>query len=376
MSVLVGWACAVAIVALHTIRTRGRPAWRNSVPVQLTAAGIVAALVALLLPGFMTELLARSTGIPFWAKSSPAPALGYAQWIAASLPVVTALSVVSFPLVLVRRPWLGMFLLCWFAVPIAIHTALPFRQERYVLAAMPGLFVATGYAAAVLLGALRRWTRARLASMRGRPDNRSVLAETGGMLAVLAVVTGAAFSMPAVRTALDPDRDETPAWELARAVLDGVPGQSALPLGSTSPLAAMFYLGRIDFVVSKSSLETWVERGRPLPDGPAAGRSGYHMRAEGAPDEYTGARVLTTPAAIASHYPDGHTVLVLIERRFITFDNLDPALEAELAAHGDELCRGRCGDILFYRWVSRVEPAGAASARTTAPAAYAVVDPG
>jgi hypothetical protein len=227
---------------------------------------------------------------------------------------------------------------------------------------MPGLFLATGYAAAVLFGALRRWTRARIGPAGARADGRGRMSEAGGVLAVLLVAGAAAASMPAVRTALDPDRGDTPSWVLARAVLDGLPRRSELPLGSTSPLAALFYLGRVDFVVSMSSLETWIERGQPLPSGPVADRSGYHMRAQGAPDAYSGARVLTTPAAIASAYPAGDTVVIVVERRFVTFDNLDPTLEAELAAHGDELCRGRCGDILLYRWVTPLEAVGSAAA--------------
>lgn len=373
VSILLGWVCALALVAVWTLRSRGRSAWRASVPVQLVGVGLVGAVLLLLVPAFATELLARSTGIPYWARTTPAPPLIYVRWLAESLPVVTVLSVLSFPVVLMRRPWLGVFLLCWFAVPLAIHIALPFRQERYVLAAVPALFLATGVAAAVLFGALRQWARALLEAraVRRGAGGRSWLADAAATASVVLVGAVAVVSMPAARYALDPDRAVMVSWRPARDVLEEIPRGSTLPVGSTSPLAALFYLGRVDFVVSKSSLESWVERGQSGPDGTTARRSGYEMRPEGAPDFYTGAQVLTTRAAIARRYGAGDTVLVVIERRFITFGNLDTALEAELSAHAEELCDGRCGEILLYRWVPNVAPSASAvaPAPTSVPAA-------
>ena len=346
LSIVAGLGVAVALAAGADLWARGRQAWQDSAPLYVTVAGIVAAAAAWLFArAWVSGLIASSQFTPLWrrrlAPGGESP-LAYYWALSGAFPVVTSLAALIFLVVAVRNWRLAAYLLAWFAVPFVLHSvAMPWKQERFILLAVPALLLAAAVTAVAALGRAYEVAVDAFGSWGAGPRTRRLTAAAAvGAAALFAVVTTPAFSaarrMPfgAYRQATSHDFQE-----VARVIRE-VPGGDSIPLGSASPLRSMLYWPRLDFVVRR----TYLER----PDRESNGTNTYpKLHPEGAPDYYTGVPVIPSPAAIRERFAAQGGVIVLPD---MTHDPGGPQLLDTLEREGVELCRGRCGKVKVYYW--------------------------
>jgi hypothetical protein len=347
LSVAAGFGLFLAIIGIRDLRFLGKAAWRWSAAWQLTA---LAALTILLLFALrfetMVGLIQQGLTVPMWARLSaegPGPISAYYRALQDDFPLVISLSPLIFLVVIIQDRRMGGFLLCWFAVPIALHSLVfPWKSERYVLLAIPALLLAAGVATAVAASALQRYL--------GRAvEEFPSLARRGATIALLAtvvIVVGAIVTSPAfnVSRRLVTTR-ESAGWEESNALIARHPELATLPIGSAQPLVAYHYWGKLDFTVQRALLESWSR------DSTTGGFDNpYVMKEMGSPDVYAGRPTLTTADAIRQAFRNRGSVLIGIDQKYLTYDNIDPTLREALDREGRELCENRCGSLRLYQW--------------------------
>jgi hypothetical protein len=356
LSVVAGAGLAVLMAAAADVWRHGREAWRASAALQLVAVGSCLMVAALLIePSLIEELVARSQHVPLWARSGGGGPLSYYRMISESFPLLIALAPPIFIAVAFRDLRLAVFLACWFGVPFVLHSLfLPWKGERFVFVAMPGLFLAASIAAVVAVDALRA------ALLRRLP--RSI----GPVAAGVAIGAATMFllaSTPALhRTRKVPSGSADPMlrrelWQSTAALLKEIPDIDSLPIGSSTPLAALHYFGRADFAVRRDALVRPIGRLQLTSIGSLADLA-FGEFPQGTPDYYTGLPVLTTPEAIAGWFRDRREVLLVIDSTRWVFGDIEPSLKSTLVEQAPELCRGRCGSLLAFRWTVRAEKPG------------------
>ena len=324
LSVLAAWGLAVLVAAGLDWRRLGRSAWRHSPAVGLAAAGAVGLVIGSIIEFQRgTPILETATTVPSWAGGRPGDARTYLWAIGDAFPLLIPLLPVVFLVVGFRRsPMLAVFLTLWFALPLALHSfVLPWKGERYIFMAMPALFLASGFAAAAACELLWDAVSVRVAAAAKGVGRRTWWAPGAVALASVFAVAGT----PAARRALQAPPDEKDfRWRVAARLIGELPGSDTLALGSSMGLPALFYLGRVDFVVGVDFL-------------PGS-------------DWYSGAPVLTTPDAIWAHTADSRKVIIAVDGHRWTYGNVDPRLRDALSRDGVELCDGLCGDLRVYVW--------------------------
>jgi hypothetical protein len=339
LSVALGAGAALACAAAVVVRSE-RSLWRANPALQICAAGAALAAIALAArPGGTAEMWSTAFYVPLWAGGVPGDPRAYHWYLADAFPLFYALAPASFALALGRDWRLGVLLGCWFALPFAIHSAvLPWKGERFLLAALPGLFLASGVAAAWLCGALRRGAAARLEGV----GLSAGIARAGAAALVAGVSLFAVAVTPAFNTARRvPPAAENFDWRAAGAEIARARGDRALPVGSSMPLPALFYFGALDFTVGTDFLEEEVGGGQ------------VRARAPGALDTYSGRPVLSTPQSIRSAFADAPAVLIAIDPLRLSYGNVDPELSSVLEREAEELCADRCRGLRLYRWALR-----------------------
>lgn len=346
-SVAAGFGVFVAIIGLGDFRRLGKQAWSWSVPWQLTA---VAGGVALLLFAFrfdsMKELIQTARTVPMWARLSeggPGPITAYYRVLSDHFPLVISLSPLIFLVAIFQNRRLGGLLLAWFAIPILLHSLVfPWKSERYVLLAVPALFMASGIAAAVAGGALHRYLTDKLGSWAiPAMQPRTAATLTTVFIAISAFITSPAFNTARRLVSVK----QSAGWDESVTLLHQHPELDSLPIGSAQPLVALHYWGRLDFTVQRALLESWTR------DSTTGGfDSPYRMKPMGSPDVYAGRPTLTTAEAIRDRFGPRGSVLIGIDQKYLTFDNIEPSLREVLAREGRELCENRCGSMRLYHW--------------------------
>jgi hypothetical protein len=353
LSVGAGLGAFIAMIGARDLRVHGLNAWRWSVPWQLTAiAGTALVLVLALRFGMVQSLVREALTMPMWARLSaegPGPISGYYRALQDDFPLVISLSPLIFLVALFRNWRLGGLLLCWFAVPLGLHSLVfPWKSERYVLLAIPALLLAAGIATAVAAESLRRY-------LAGQLDRWDLTRERGDSLALLitvfiagcAVITTPAFNASR-RLATT---QEIFGWHESMALLASRPELAALPIGSAQPLVALHYWGRLDFTVQRALLESWSR------DSASGGFDHpYLIKPMGSPDVYAGRPILTTADAIRQRFGGRGGVIIGIDQKYLTFDNIDPSLRAALDQEAREICHGDCGSMRLYHWPFGQEP--------------------
>lgn len=338
LSVLVAWCLAVAIAALSDLRARGREAWRGSFAIQAAVLGLTGMLlVVAFLPDKLEVYAAVSQRVPAW--SAPGSVLSYYYSLSRYFPLLVAL----IPLILVaafaRKRRLAVYLAVWFFVPLLLHSLVfPWKGDRYILLAMPALFVATGMAAATGVRALRQWLTAVFETL-GRESGRRIPASGLAAIGVALIVGFAIATQHGFNEArrIPPNRKPID-WEAAQRLIERTHGVEGTPLGTSIGLPALFYWGRADFVVGTDFLEAPDDNGSLV------------LRPEGSPDWYSGSPVVTTPDGIRERFGAVGAVLVGIDTDRWRFNNIDAELKRVLGREGVELCLGRCGDLLLFEW--------------------------
>jgi hypothetical protein len=292
------------------------------------------------------EVIQTAFTKPMWvrlADGGPRPISAYYRALSDDFPLVISLSPLIFLLVLLQRRRLGALLLCWFGVPILLHSLVfPWKSERYVLLAIPALMLAAGIAAATGAAALNQFLANRLGSGRAYQRIGPWLALAGtAFIAIAALITTPAFNV-ARRL---PTKQESFGWRESVAILQRDTGLASLPIGSAQPLVAFHYWGRLDFTVQRALLESWRR------DSASADLNHpYIMKPMGSPDVYAGRPVLTTAEAIRRKFAGRGSVIIGIDQKYLTHRNIDPSLQTALTREARELCQNRCGTMKLYHW--------------------------
>jgi hypothetical protein len=348
LAVATGVAVLIAgIGVLDSVRDP-RSAWKQSVPFQLTILGLLVATAVLLIqPPGLQRLIQEAGSMPLWARLShegPAPVTLYYTLLSANYPVLVALGPVIFLVPFLRSYRLGWFLLAWFAVPVLLLSLLfPWKLERFILVAMPALFLAAGIAAAeaasLMQSTLERWLHSQ---GRTPPQARWISFAASALIVVFAFITLPAFNR--TRWMLQPQVSD--GWRESRAILETRPDLHSLPLGAASPLPALHYWGDLDFVVQRALLESR----KPAAKEKATFENPFEMKPMGSKDIYSGRRIYTTPAAIRNRFGDVRAVIIGIERKYVSNRNIEPELLKILRRDAIDLCENRCGAMLLYYW--------------------------
>lgn len=353
LSVLAGAALAVLVAAVADLIRHGRAAWRFSTPLHLASAGVLLALLTMLIaPQLVSEVVAQSQHQPLWARTNQGSVLAYYYMLSDSFPLLIALAPALFLVVALRDIRLGVFLACWFGVPFLLHSlAFPWKGERFIMLAMPALFLVAGIAVVAACGALRRAIAARTSTGLG---------DRLGQAAVAVVVMFALMATPAFnRARAIPSGASEPMvrrerWHSAAELLEKLPGVDSIPIGSSTPLATLHYMGRADFAVRRDALERPIGHLASSPElaslGMVAVGSRHAQFPQGTPDYYSGAPVLTTPEAIRNRFASRGEVILVVDSTRWAFGDIEPALKSTLLTEAAELCRGHCGALLVFRW--------------------------
>jgi hypothetical protein len=343
MSAALGVAVAFALAAAADLAARGRRAWRDSVPLQVTALGLTGLVVVLVgARGLVADLVARAWELPPWyTKMGGTPGWrSYAGWLRRAFPILIPAAPVLVVLAARRNLRPTLYLLTWFGVPFLLHSlALPLKAERYLFIAVPGLLLVLGIGIVALLEAAYALV-VRLARARGMGERQGVRAGRG-LVAGAAIVAGLVTVLPKLPSfQREGMQGVGTRWRAAAAMIRSIPGSDTIPIGSTEALRARLYLGRSDFSVRYDELE----QSTRLPDGR---RGPMVVHPEGTPDFYAGLPILVTPDTIRRRYADQGGVFIVRN----THGDLAPRpLRALLLEEAVELCQGRCGTTRVYYW--------------------------
>jgi hypothetical protein len=359
LSVMAGWGVSLAFASVVDLARNGWRAWRSSVPLQLITVGAVGVAVVLLVaPDTLGGVLADARYTPYWAGDAPGHPLAFYYAFSEQFPLIVSLAPLVFLTVAVLDLRLAVYLAIWFAVPAAIHSFVAsWWAERFVLLATPALFAAAGIAAAAGCRILYRFAEARLQPFLGSAFAPAMFATAVVVVVALsAVVTTPAFNrarkLPFFGTGPEIWRQKWQvAGELVQDVLSTDTAGGNIVVGSSEPLAFMYYLGHIDFTVRRSLRE---RSDAPVADSPAARADRSHrttLAPEGTADFYSGVPVLSSPQGISRYFPSAASALIAIDSAsFAWGPNTDPELRSALLREGQELCQGRCGSLVLFHW--------------------------
>jgi hypothetical protein len=222
--------------------------------------------------------------------------------------------------------------LIWFAVPFFLHSfVFKWKGERFILLALPALFLAAGIAAAIGVDFIYRTVRLKLAPLivKERWIHTGSVCMTV-LICLFIVITTSAFNAARKLPMKTAKKEED--WSKLGEVVRSASGNGTIPVGSSGPLNGLFYLGDLDFVVGKDFLET---------------SQGTEKKSK---DYYSGALVLPTPEMIKAHFHESKCVLIGIDRNQWSYGNIDASLQKVLSTEAEELCQGKCGTLNLYRW--------------------------
>jgi 4-amino-4-deoxy-L-arabinose transferase-like glycosyltransferase len=322
LSVGLGFASCVAIAAAMNVRRHGWRSWRRNVPLQATALGLIS-VVGLLVafPDLVGRLMGFAFSVPLWVQVSESP-LFYYYALAEVFPLVISASPVIFLAVWLRNFRLATFLFLWFAVPFLAHSLLfPFKGARFILAATPALFLATGIAAAMGFAWLRRVVAAEAGRLGSGPALQAVAARVAvALVALFVVLTTPALDWTRKVPGQRGNAATRERWGVAGEIIQRVDPTGSVPVGSLDRLAPYMYFGRLDFY---------------------AGRVGHSI---------PGVPQLSTAEAIRGHFQGEGSVLIAVDSARLRYGLIEPSLANLLAGEGRELCDGQCGSLMVYRW--------------------------
>jgi hypothetical protein len=341
MSVWVAYAVIVIIAATVDLWHDRSRAWRLSLPVHLSAAGLlVGAAVLLLRPDVVRTYLEWAGSVPAWTLAMGGSDLAYYYTLSETYPLLLGLLPAIIVTALLRRPALAIYCVIWFGVPLFLHSfLLAMKGARFVLIPYLGLFALAALAAVHAADATYPLLRERLRAWR--LSRRS--AARGATLIIGAAGLFAFVTLPAASQSRKlPGGDATSRWSRTAAALRSLPELEAVPIGTSRSLHPLYYWGRIDFVLDD-----------PVRHDPALRRAGVGISTDLTPRETegsVGAPLLMTAEAIRDRFADRGSVLIAVDPAMATHGRIDPALPRLLAADAEELCHGRCGGMLLYHW--------------------------
>lgn len=350
LSVAAGWFFFLSLIGCQELYMQGRAALHKSVAFQVTAIVVTFALFLLLLRSDILKwAMSLARFVPIWEEGTPSSILFYYHSLSESFPLVVSLVPVVFLTVAIQDSRLGIYLFTWFAVPLFLHSFIfAWKGDRFILLAVPALFLATSIAAATA-------GRGGYQMIRSRLEGWGYRSTTSGPLAGCVIVLVSLFiiiTMPAFNNArkvpgIDKKRED---WRLIGEIAKSLSKGEEIPLGSSIPLSGLYYWDRVDFTVGRDFAESAIqsENGKDRVD--AAIGSDTNL------DFYVGVPVITTPEKIQSRYAKSGSVLIGIDNDRWLYGNIDSNLQKVLTSEAEELCQGRCGTLRLYHWVFKSSP--------------------
>lgn len=260
---IAGLGVFAAVAAGPDLAANARAGWPGRVLLLGVFAGCAVAAAALARSGFFGDVAHFTSYVDFWAREWEKDHGYYAGKLLDAWPGLWAGFAVAALLAASRQLRPTLLSLSVFGTAFAVQSLLPWKAQRYLFYAMPFFFAVIGLAIARVAGPLAELVGAlldRSAALRERPGLSRALRD-----AVLAGVVGfAALSHPAlIRSArgllLDPtlrhpgQGDISLSWSRAAAVLRPL-AEEAGTVVATDDLKALYYLGRLDYVLDRDHL--------------------------------------------------------------------------------------------------------------------------
>ncbi|HEX7090784.1 MAG TPA: hypothetical protein VF192_11660 [Longimicrobiales bacterium] len=252
-------AALLLLVRGETLAAVGRR-WRWWLPALLVASLPAAFAARRLLPRYL-ELF---TYADLWAAGMADDPLYYVRFLLDGYPTMWSLLPIVLVVALHRHPRFAAFAGAIFLIAFATHSLAAWKNPRFLFYAMPLLFALWGIAAAAALRWTSRRVRALWHSARWPATARRLAAPaTKVSLAIVIgylVTANSAYRLSYKMLTVD-DADWAapilyrgePDWAAATAALRTVVDSSAV-IVSSSGLKALFYLGRVDVVLSATAL--------------------------------------------------------------------------------------------------------------------------
>lgn len=253
----------------------------------VTVTALAVAIIIALVPTAMQRVVRMATMADEWAAAGVAEPLFYFWHFERQYVVLLALFPLLALLALVRRERVAIFALTMFLVPVAIHSFLAWKHERYIAYAVPFLFVVVGLGVSQgvywIFPALRDWLHLRT---RGRVPTLAA----GTVAAVLLVLAGLFLLRANLATAYATEliRGTDAEWQHDIAYRGEADWRAALPelrgpvadadvVISSIELKSMYYFGRQDVVLSRDyraggEFRTFWKMRRPVISTPASMR--------------------------------------------------------------------------------------------------------
>jgi hypothetical protein len=275
-------------------------------------------------PDIFAEIARRTRWVPHWitqAEGGLTP-LSYYYSLAETYPLLLALLPLVFIAAVCRTGRLGVYLTLWFAVPLFLHSfVLAMKGGRFILIPMLGLFAAAAIAAVWCAELIRKAVMER-ASLWGWPRHQHRLAT----VVIVLVAVSAFLTLPALHQSRKMIGGNTTRWTAAAEILRARPDLAGIPIGQSRALHALFYWGRLDFILGEPRLDD--------------GESRVVVRAP----------VLATADEIATHFASAGGVLIGIDADLVEGGLVDQRLANMLARQAVELCQRQCGTLSLYYW--------------------------
>ena len=310
----------VWLALVLALRARGRPL-RQILPVGLGLAGLgLVALGLLVATGLGRDLLATFREVPAWNAGLRNAVWYYHLEFVVDFPSLWPLLAVAVLVGLGTRPAPTGFCAVVFGVAFVLHSLAASKGVRYIYWSMPFLFVLWAIALADVWPRLWRFLGDAAARALPGPGGRRRAVPSATLAVVLLVTLGA---QGAVLKSLGTFADTTAGradWAGARAPLQAWLREADVVITS-SELEALHYLGRYDFLLSKSRLDE------------LHGASADFDR-----DPRTGRPVITTAAAMArvlDCFDDG--LVVSSDSRWRDAGQVDDAVANLIATRTERL---------------------------------------
>ena len=141
-------------------------------------------------------------------------------------------------------------------------------------------------------------------------------------------------------------------WERLSQLVRARDESGQLPLGTVDGLAALFCIGRADFVIERDDLyeaRRWAAR-RADESAPSV-ENFDDAAAQGLADFYSGLPVLTLVDVLRKRFEGTAAILIVgDDSRWASKVRIDTGLKAALLSEARELCQGECGSLRLYEW--------------------------
>lgn len=258
-----GLGLYAALVVGPALLAQARAGWAGRLLLLGVLAGGAAAAFMLFRSGFVENARGLLTYVDLWARESADDRGYYAGMMLDAYPGLWAGFALAVVLAASRQLRLTLLSVSIFGTAFVVQSLLAWKAERYLFYALPFFFVVIGLAVARIggpLAALVEGLVGRSAALRARPrlarGARDVIL---GGLALFVVLSQPAILRSARSLRLDPSFRHpgqgkiSLSWSRAASVLAPLAQQSGAVV-ATDDLKAIYYLGRLDYVLDRDHL--------------------------------------------------------------------------------------------------------------------------